>query len=169
MSKRKKKQGGWQRGLRQNAGWLIAGVVGAGAVIVVLVLLFSGGGSSDDASGSAATPTPDPRVAGATPASSVTVETNDNGQNVNPRFEPNVVEGDPGAVLEIVVKNAGSVAHNLRVSGEDKQYDTADDFASRILEPDKETSLLVRINTPGTYPFRCDLHPDQQVGTLVIN
>jgi hypothetical protein len=170
VSKRKKKQsGGWQRGLRSNAGWVIAGVVGIIALIGVGALVLSGGSSSEDASGSAATPTPGPRVAGATPSSSVTVEADDDGQNVNTRFNPNVVEGDPSEVLEILVKNVGSVAHNLRVSGEDKEYDTPDDFPSRVLQPDKETSLLVRIDTQGSYPFRCDLHPELQVGTLVIN
>jgi plastocyanin len=169
VSKRKKKQSGWRRELRRNAGWVIAGVAAAAAVFGLAALVLSGGSSSDDVSGSAATPTPDARVAGATPALSVTVEANDDGQSVNPRFEPDAVESDVGKVLEIVVRNTGSVAHNLRVSGEDRQYDTRDDFTSRVVQPDNETSVVVLMEMAGTYPFRCDLHPQQQVGTLVID
>lgn len=170
MSKRKKqRQSDWQRWLRRNAGWVIFGALGAAGAVVILVLVLSGGSSSDETSGSAATPTPDPRIGNATPAASVTVQADDGGQNVNPRFVPDQISGEAGQVLEIKVENVGTVAHNLRVAGADRQYDTPDDFASRILAAGAEAALLVKLDDAGTYPFRCDLHPQQQVGTLVIN
>jgi uncharacterized cupredoxin-like copper-binding protein len=56
----------------------------------------------------------------------------------------------------------------MRISGLDQQYDTADDFASLTVQPGKTQRLLAKIDTPGSYPFRCDFHP-QQTGTLVLN
>jgi len=60
------------------------------------------------------------------------------------------------------------VAHNLHVTGVDKQYDTPDDFTSATAQPGKEVELLVRIAPPGPYPFKCDFHPEQ-TGTLALN
>jgi uncharacterized cupredoxin-like copper-binding protein len=87
---------------------------------------------------------------------------------VNPRFVPNVLEGPAGQVFAINIKNVGTVVHNLNVSGLDKQYETPDDFTSLAVQPGKEQRLLVRLDPPGSYPFRCDFHPEQQVGTLVV-
>src|SRR3972149_11987263 len=90
------------------------------------------------------------------------------GQQVTPRFVPTTIEGKAGEVLEIDIRNVGTVAHNLRVSGSDKEYDTRDDFASAAVQAGKEVKLLLKIDDPGSYPFRCDFHPDQQRGTLIL-
>ncbi len=37
-----------------------------------------------------------------------------------------------------------------------------------LLNAGGEGTLLVKINDPGTYPFRCDLHPMQQVVSLIV-
>jgi uncharacterized cupredoxin-like copper-binding protein len=173
MSKRRKKSkggNGLPPGVRRNLGWIVAGAIAAVAGVALLFVLLSGGSSSegDDDVSSARTPTPDPRIAGATPATTIAVEADDEGQNANPRFVPAALQGPAGQVVAIDIDNVGSVAHNLRVSGVDKQYDTADDFASLTVQPGKEQQLLVKIDTPGAYPFRCDFHP-QQTGTLTLN
>lgn len=169
-SKKKQKKrgsGGLPRGLRRNLGWIITGGIVVVIAIGVGVALFSGGSSGGDGT-VAATPTPDPRVAGATPAATINVETDDEGQNVNPRFVPNALEGPAGEVVAVNITNVGTVAHNMRVAGVDNQYDTADDFASLTVQPGKTQQLLVKIDAPDSYPFRCDFHP-QQTGTLVLN
>ncbi len=127
-------------------------------------------GDGGPATGSVALPTPDPRVAGQSPAAYLQIEANDQGQATNPTFSPSSVTAKAGTVTEIVVKNVGSVNHNLRVSGPDMAYETGDDFVSSpgAIPPGSEGRVLVRIDKPGTYPFRCDFHPDQQLGSLVL-
>ena len=170
MSKKKQKKGrrgGLPRGVRRNLGWIITGAI---ALVIAVGVVFAvlSGGSSDGTDSVAATPRPDPRVAGATPAATVNVETDDEGQNVNSRFVPSVLEGPAGEVFAIKIKNAGTVAHNLNIAGVDKEYDTDDDFTSAVPSSGQEVQLLVRLDAPGSYPFRCDFHPEQQVGTLVV-
>jgi uncharacterized cupredoxin-like copper-binding protein len=140
-------------------------------VIVLIIVLVAQGGGSGSASDDGATPGPDPRVGTATPAASFTIEAGDAGQATGTYFEPRVVSARAGEVVEIIVKNVGSVAHNLRVSGLDKEYDTTDDWlvTPGTLQPGDEGRLLLKINQAGQYPFRCDFHPIEQVGTLNLN
>ena len=150
----------------------IGGLVAVVAVVIVGGYMLLSGGS--DSGGSAGpTSTPDPRVAGLPIAKSETVEADDDGQSVNPRFNPSTITANAGEVLEIRFTNVGSVAHNLRVSGDNKEYDpdapTSDDFATEALQSGEETTLLVKIDAAGSYPFRCDLHPLQQIGALILN
>jgi plastocyanin len=172
MSKKKHKKGSrsggydLRRWLARNAGWIAGGLALAGAAVVLVLILASGGSGENGVADISSTP--DPRVGTATPAVKVSVDADDEGQQVNPRFVPNTVEGKAGEVLEIEISNAGTVAHNLRVSGLDKEYDTRDDFASAAATPGKEARLLLKIDDPGSYPFRCDFHPQQQTGTLVL-
>ena len=145
--------------------WVAGGVGLLAAVVVGAVLLLSGGGSD----GTSATPVVDPRVTGLPVDQTVELIAEDDGQSVNPRFEPNVVNGKAGEVIEFQVRNEGTVAHNLTVSGPDKEYGTPDDFTMNSIDAGEESTLRVKLNTPGTYPFRCDLHPEQQIGSLILS
>ena len=148
--------------------WAGGGAATIVGVVLVIVLIVAGGSGSESA---AVTSTPDPRVAGETPEETFTIEAGDSGQATGTYFEPNVINARVGEVIEIVVTNAGSVAHNLRVSGLDKEYDTRDDWVTdpATLFSGDEGRFLLKINEPGQYPFQCDFHPTTQVGTLVIN
>jgi plastocyanin len=150
------------------AAWFgAAGLVIGGIALVIVLIVTSGSSGTEFAPGPSETP--DPRVAGQTPAVTVQMNQNDSGQATNARFEPNSLSGKAGELIEIDVKNVGSVAHNLHVAGADNQYDTRDDWLiPRALQPGEEAKLLVKIAPAGTYQFRCDLHPVQQVGTLVL-
>jgi hypothetical protein len=143
----------------------VAGVV-AVVVAVVAVLALTGGSGGEETT-ALPSATPDPRVGQATPAASLSIAADDEGQQVNPRFEPNEVSGPAGQVIEILLRNIGTVAHNLRVSGLDRTYDTPDDFATIGVNPGAEARLRLKIDAAGAYPFRCDFHP-QQTGTLVL-
>ena len=147
--------------------WSAAGVGTVAAVVVGAVLLLSGGSDSTPS----ATATPDSRVEGLPIAQTVEIEAGDQGQATGTYFDPSTITGAAGEVIEIKVKNVGSVAHNLRVSGEDKEYETRDDFLSNpgTIRAGDEATVLVKIDTPGTYPFQCDFHPTQQMGNLVIS
>jgi plastocyanin len=149
------------------SGW-IAAAVAILVVVAVVVVVINSGDSSEDGSATLATATPDARLGGGTPAVSLSVVADDDGSGgENARFEPNTLSGPAGQVIEIVMTNNGDVSHNLRVSGVDRTYDTDDDFALLGAGPGEKDSLPVKIDQPGSYPFRCDFHP-QQTGVLVL-
>jgi plastocyanin len=145
----------------------------AAALVVAFVaggvLLFTGGGS-DASAVPTPTPRPDPRVAGLTPERTFVVEAGDSGQERGPYFEPRIIEARAGEVIEIVMKNVGSVAHNLVIAGLDDQYGTADDWITEppTIHPGQEGAVIVKIDEPGQYRFHCEFHPVQQTGTLIL-
>jgi plastocyanin len=152
--------------------WLAAALVTAGGIAFIAVVVLSG---SDD-SGAVTTPsrTPDPRVGTSTPTAgqSFTIELAGNADTA--QFIPATLQGKAGAVIEILAKNTGTVAHNVRVSGPNKTFEPdeprSDDFVSdpQTIQPGEEGRVLLKLDTPGNYPFRCDFHPQQQISTLTI-
>jgi plastocyanin len=156
------------RAIQPYAGWIaLAGVVVVAAVAGVLII-GSGGSSGEDTPDQITASPVDPRVGAATPAASLPLSADDEGQEVNPRFEPNSLSGPAGQVVEIVMTNNGTVVHNVRVSGSDRAYDTPDDFFTTGVKAGEQESLRLKIPQPGSYPFRCDFHPQNQIGTLVL-
>jgi plastocyanin len=163
-------------GSRAPLVWAGSGIAAVVVAVVVGIVLFAGGGSSTS---STATPGPsaDPRLGGASPAESFNVSATDDGVDINPRFAPNTLTAQAGDVFRINVKNDGHSAHNLVVAGPSGSFDppgswtTVDPNNSNnpqaILAGDTGT-VAVKIDTPGTYQFRCSFHPTQQVGTLTI-
>lgn len=93
-------------------------------------------------------------------------------------FRPDSITVDAGQTVEILIKNTGTVSHNLHVSGADKEYDTLDDClecgARRLvsypqaIKPGETGRVFVKLDEPGSYPFRCDFHPQDQFGTLIV-
>ena len=167
--KRAKHRGGlWERVGRVHVSpWLIATPVVAIGVGIVAVLVLTSGSSGT--TGGVSSPTPDPRVAELPIDASFEIEAG--GEVNNAFFSPNTITANAGDVIELVVTNTGSVSHNLRVSGLDKEYDTADDFEMppNVILPGETQRLVVKIDPPpDTYPFRCDFHPLVQTGTLVL-
>ena len=159
----KRKGGLWARVPRVRVSpWLIATlVVAIGAVILAVFVLTSG---SSGTTGPAREVAPDQRVAGQTPTASFSIDVDD------VSFSPSTISAKAGDVIELVVTNTGTISHNLRVSGPDKQYGTSDDFESEpfAIGPGETGRTVVKIESPGTYPFRCDFHPVQEMGTLVL-
>lgn len=147
------------------------GIAAAIAVAVLGGFLLLGGGGGDD-DGPDATPivTPDARVAGLPIDVTFEIDTDDNGQNVNPRFIPNAISSNAGDVVEIVLTNIGSVAHNLRLAGLDEEYDTRDDWLTNpaTLFAGDTGTVVVKLDDPGVYAFRCDFHATLQTGTFTV-
>ena len=158
----RRRRGGGGFRLKLSPWWLAPPLV-SGVVAVVLLLVLGGSSGSPTP-----TPTPDPRVAGQTPA--VTLNLTSIGAETGSRFVPDSLTALAGQVIAIVVENKGTVSHNLRVSGPDKAYDTPDDFQMppNVIKAGESQTLLVKIDEPGTYPFRCDFHPLDQLGTLIL-
>lgn len=145
------------------------GVIVTLAIVIPVVLLITSGGGSDSSS---PTPTarPDPRLGGQAPVATFAMSANDDGQNINPRFEPNNFVAKAGQVFEIDVTNDGSVFHNVTMDGGDGEYGTADDWSSVPLsfEAGETAKVLAKLDQPGTYKFECNLHAGFQVGTITV-
>jgi plastocyanin len=143
--------------------WLIVTpvlVIGVG----VLAYLILSSGSSGVTGGGITELTPDPRVAGLTPDDTVRVNVND----VN--FSSRELAGNAGDVIELMVTNTGTISHNLVVAGPDDEYDTEDDFEPDpfAIQPGETGRVVVKIDEPGTYRFRCAFHPNIEFGTLAL-
>jgi len=159
---KRRKRGGRRRRLRLSP-WLIATpVVAISAAILAVLILTSG---SSGTTGPAREVAPDQRVAGQTPAASFSIDVDD------VSFSPSTISAKAGDVIELVVTNTGTISHNLRVSGPDRKYGTSDDFESEpfAIGPGETGRTVVKIESPGTYPFRCDFHPVVETGTLVLS
>jgi plastocyanin len=144
--------------------WLIVMpvmVIGAG---VLAYLILSSGSSGTTGGGSSATPTPDPRVEGLPVDDTIRVNVND----VN--FSSTELSGDAGDVIEILVTNTGTISHNIVVAGLDDEYDTSDDFEPQpfAIQPGDTGRLVVKLDPPDAYRFRCAFHPNIEFGTLTL-
>src|SRR5262249_50921428 len=130
---------------------------------------FAGGGGSSSSS-----PTPgatvDARVAGLTPAQTLNITATDGGQEVNVRYDKTALSAKADEPFEIDLKNKGSVAHNIVIAGEDKAFDTNDDWSTDpfAVEPGQTGKVVVKLPA-GSYQFHCSFHPQEQIGTLTIS
>ena len=149
---------------------------GGGVVSVIAVFALGGfvllsGGGGDNGGAAAPSATPDPRIAGLPIDRTINIQTDDDGQSANPRFIPSTISAEAGEVIEIVVTNIGSVAHNLHFPGLDAEYDTRDDWLvdPPTLRPGDTGRVVVKIDDPGSNPFRCDFHALTHLGTLTLS
>jgi len=160
--KRKKKAG---PRFRIN-GWFVGVPMAVGGVIVVAVLILTSGTSSVTAPQVEATP--DPRVEGLPIVQTISVDAG--GGAADAFFQPNNITGPAGEAFEIVVQNTGSLSHNLTIAGVDGEYDTSDDWTTDplLMTAGEQGRVVVLIEEPGTYLFRCLIHPQVQTGQLTI-
>ncbi len=153
--------------------WVAAALVAVGGIAFIAVVVLSG---SDNSGPAVITPsrTPDPRVGTATTTAGQSFVVEAAGDPNTAVFIPTSLQGKAGAVIEIIAKNTGTVAHNVRVSGPNKTFEPdeprSDDFVSDPLtiQPGQEGRVRLKLDQPGAYPFRCDFHPVLQIGTLTI-
>ena len=72
--------------------------------------------------------------------------------------------------------NEGVAVHNLHFAGADNSYDVSfcesdgDEPCSdaNILQGQETGTVSFQFDEPGTYEFRCDFHPTDMVGTVVV-
>jgi len=150
--------------------WAVLGGSALVGVVVLGIVIFAAGGG-----GGSSNPTPtntvDARVAGLTPAQTLVVTANDNGQEVNVTYDKTTLNATAGQPFEIDLKNTGSVHHNLQIDGLDHQFDTNDDWYTDPygVDPGQTGKVIVKLDTPGTYQYHCSFHPSEQFGTLIIS
>lgn len=134
------------------------------------VAVLNSHGNSTVAAVPAVTATPTPSApaspsAAATPGAN-TVVMRDNA------FEPKELHAaTAGQKVTFTLQNQGLVPHNMRIAPLDGNYDGTQAAVSQpdIILNGKSGSLTWTPAAPGTYKFRCDIHPDQMTGTIVVN
>jgi plastocyanin len=86
-------------------------------------------------------------------------------------FDPSDLTVTAGSDVTIAVTNDGAAPHNLRIAGEDGEYDTDDDAVSdpdNIGAGESGTVAWTAPSEPGEFEFRCDFHPTQMLGTITV-
>ena len=82
-----------------------------------------------------------------------------------------------GEEVTFDLENQGAATHNLQVSGTDDTYtvdickpNDSSRFCSDpgVIGGSQSATLTVQFDEPGTYNFRCDFHPTEMMGTLVV-
>lgn len=162
LKKRKKRAG---PRFRIN-GWFVAAPVAIVGVIAIAVLVLTSGSSNVTAPD--VETTPDPRVDGLTIVQTIQVDAG--GADGDAFYSPRNITGPAGEAFRIEVTNTGSLSHNLTIAGVDGEYDTPDDWVTNpvLILVGEEGFVDVIIEEPGTYVFRCIIHPLVQTGELTI-
>jgi len=83
----------------------------------------------------------------------------------NLEFDATTIEAPAGEAFNITFTNAESQPHNVAVYTEEDGEEIA--IGEIITGPDVTTQLAIDALEPGTYYFRCDVHPDME-GTIVV-
>jgi plastocyanin len=86
-------------------------------------------------------------------------------------FEPKQFTVSPGQNVTFNLTNDGAAIHNLRIAGEDGQYNTDDDTVSEPAQVSSGETGTIDWTAPdeaGTFEFRCDFHPTDMVGTVTV-
>lgn len=125
----------------------IRGVIG---VAVLLAALSAACGDDDDEAGPQATP-----------SSSVVLVAEDI------QFDTDTLDVSAGQEVTVTFDNRDAgVMHNFSVY-EDSSAATAL-FQGDLITGADTTTYTFEAPQPGTYFFRCDVHPDQMTGTLIV-
>lgn len=75
-----------------------------------------------------------------------------------------------GEEISIAVVNDGAAIHNVRIAGLDGEYDTDDDIVSdpENIRGGQSGTIDWTPEAPGTQDFRCDFHPTDMAGTVIV-
>ena len=127
-----------------------------------------------DVIGTAAAGAATPGASGAT-ATPAAVSVPDNGTlKVTMKdnlFEPRAIAAKAGQTVTFDISNAGKAIHNVRIADAAGSYESAASVVSdpELISPGKTGKLTFKAaTTPGTFKFRCDVHPDVMTGTIVV-
>jgi plastocyanin len=137
------------------------------ALVLALGILAACNGDDDDDFPPPPTPVPDEPVP---PENDNDVQVFDVTMGDN-MFDPDEFRVAPGEELRFNLSNLGINAHNMRIAGEDNEFDTEDDVVSEpdILRSGEEGVLeWTAPEDPRAYVFRCDFHPEDMIGTIIV-
>ena len=143
-------------------------------LLIVLAVAFAGAfittsGDDGEAAGDdgAATETPaDTGDGNGTPSGGdIVVSMGDN------FFDSNDITVAVGASVTFQLTNDGIATHNMRVAGDDDEYNTNDDTVSDpeiFSGGDTGTLVWTAPDAAGEVLFRCDFHPTEMTGTITV-
>jgi nitrite reductase (NO-forming) len=86
-------------------------------------------------------------------------------------FEPKDLTVSAGQKVVFKLTNEGQTPHNMRIAAANGNFEGAGNVVSSpdLVTPGKQATLEWQApNSPGTFKFRCDFHPDQMVGTITV-
>jgi plastocyanin len=82
------------------------------------------------------------------------------------KFSPTKLAAKAGVPVALTVQNKGSAVHNWHVT--DTKDDSGKEIKTDLTDAGKSSSVTFTISKPGTYHFRCDVHPSDMTGTLTV-
>jgi nitrite reductase (NO-forming) len=86
-------------------------------------------------------------------------------------FDPNEVILKPGEKVTFQLTNEGKAIHNMRIADSSGNFLTKEAVMSApdfFAAGQKGTLEWTAPSTPGTYKFRCDVHPAEMTGTITV-
>jgi plastocyanin len=85
-------------------------------------------------------------------------------------YSPNNLKVSLGETTTIQIANNGVAVHNLRIAGVDGEWSTDDDVVSDpdLISGGATATVEFTPTVAGTYTFRCDFHPTEQGGVIVV-
>ena len=85
-------------------------------------------------------------------------------------FSHNNLKAPLGQATTIEIANDGAAIHNMRIAGPDGEWNTDDDSVSapEFVAGGEAAVLEFTPTISGTYTFRCDFHPLEQGGVIVV-
>jgi len=86
-------------------------------------------------------------------------------------YEPNEFPVKAGQKITINLKNEGAAIHNMRVAGADNKYNNEDDAVSdpeNISPGDSGKLEWTAPGKAGVINLRCDIHPTDSTGTIIV-
>ncbi len=86
------------------------------------------------------------------------------------RFVQNRIEAEVAQAVTVNLTNAGNNIHNMHITGVDTQYETSDDVVSNPdpVRGEETATLSFNFAQAGTYEFRCDFHPTNMIGSIIV-
>jgi len=85
-------------------------------------------------------------------------------------YAPNNLKVSLDETTTIQITNNGSATHNFRIAGVDGAWDTDDDVVSdpEAISSGGAATVEFTPTVAGVYTFRCEFHPTEQGGVIVV-
>ncbi len=131
---------------------------------IALLLVALGAGCADTPPAAGTPTSPAPSVTGGGAGQPVTIAL----AAQNMQFDMDILVAPAGATVTIAFENKDAgVQHNFAVYT-DASAGTSIFKGPVVNGPGSATYTFTAPSTPGTYFFRCDLHPTQMTGSFVV-